>query len=49
MEFADGGIAFAQVPIWFCEAIIPFAFTVISLRYFLLSFLNLKKIFNSRS
>ncbi|RZB36750.1 MAG: hypothetical protein SRB2_01829 [Desulfobacteraceae bacterium Eth-SRB2] len=44
MEFADGGMAFAQVPTWLCEAIIPFAFTVIALRYFLLSFMNLKKI-----
>ena len=44
MEFADGGMAFAQVPSWLCEAIIPFAFTVIALRYFLLSFVNLKRI-----
>jgi TRAP-type C4-dicarboxylate transport system permease small subunit len=49
MEFADGGMAFAQVPTWFCEAIIPFAFTVIALRYFLLSFMNLKKIVESQS
>ena len=47
MEFADGGMAFAQVPTWLCEAIIPFAFTVIALRYFLLSFINLKKIVES--
>jgi TRAP-type C4-dicarboxylate transport system permease small subunit len=49
MEFADGGMAFAQVPNWLCEAIIPFAFTVIALRYFLLSFMNLKKIVKFRS
>ena len=49
MEFADGGMAFAQVPSWLCEAIIPFAFAVIALRYFLLSFMNLKKIVESRS
>jgi TRAP-type C4-dicarboxylate transport system permease small subunit len=49
MEFADGGMAFAKVPTWLCEAIIPFAFTVIALRYFLLSFMNLKKIIKSRS
>lgn len=49
MEFADGGMAFAQVPTWLCEAIIPFAFTVIALRYFLLSFMNLKKILESPS
>ena len=49
MEFADGGMAFAQVPTWLCEAIIPFAFSVIALRYFLLSFMNLKKIVESPS
>ena len=49
MEFADGGMAFAQVPTWLCEAIIPFAFTVIGLRYILLSFMNLKKIVKLRS
>ena len=49
IEFADGGMAFAQVPTWLCEAIIPFAFTVIALRYFLLSFMNLKKIVEFRS
>jgi TRAP-type C4-dicarboxylate transport system permease small subunit len=48
MEFADGGMAFAQVPTWLCEAIIPFAFSVIALRYFLLSLVNLKKIVESR-
>ena len=49
MEFAFGGMAFARVPSWLCEAIIPFAFSVIALRYFLLSFMNLKEILNSRS
>ena len=48
MEFAYGDIAFARVPTWLCEAIIPFAFTVIALRYFLLSFVNLKKIVKFR-
>ncbi len=49
MEFTDGGMAFAQVPNWLCEAIIPFAFTVIALRYFILSFISFKKIVESRS
>ena len=49
MEFTDGGMAFARVPTWLCEVIIPFAFTVIALRYFLLSFMNLKKIVESLS
>ena len=44
MEFADGGMAFAKVPVWLCEAIIPFAFVVIAIRYILLSIINLKKI-----
>ena len=47
MEYIDGGMAFAKVPAWVCEAIIPFAFVVIALRYFILSFLNFKKMFKS--
>ena len=38
MEKQSGDIAFASVPLWFCEAIIPFAFSVISIRYLILSF-----------
>ena len=49
IEFADGGYAFARVPAWVCEAIIPFAFTVIALRYYMLSFVNLKRILKSWS
>ena len=49
MEFADGGMAFAKVPVWLCEAIIPFAFLVIAIRYVLLSIINLKKIVKFRS
>lgn len=33
-EYEDGLIAFANVPVWLCEAIIPVAFIVIGLRYF---------------
>lgn len=43
-EFAYGGESFAKVPIWLCESIIPFTFIVISLRYFLLAFINFKNI-----
>ncbi|WP_305907042.1 TRAP transporter small permease [Methylomarinum sp. Ch1-1] len=32
-EYRYGGIAFAAVPNWLCEAIIPIAFLIISLRY----------------
>ena len=49
MEFADGGMAFAKVPAWLCEAIIPFAFLVIAIRYVLLSIINLKRIVKFRS
>ncbi len=49
MEFADGGMAFAKVPVWLCEAIIPFAFVVIAIRYVLLSIVNLKRIVKFRS
>ena len=34
LEYADGLIAFASVPVWLCETIIPFAFIIMSLRYF---------------
>ncbi len=33
-EYADGFVAFEEVPVWICEAIIPFSFFVISVRYF---------------
>ncbi|QPK61999.1 TRAP transporter small permease [Methylomonas sp. LL1] len=32
-EYAYGDKAFAEIPNWWCEAIIPFAFVVIALRY----------------
>jgi len=48
-EYADGGTLFARVPAWVCESIIPFAFAVIALRYFMLSFENFKNIFTLRS
>jgi TRAP-type C4-dicarboxylate transport system permease small subunit len=33
IEKEDGMIAFLNVPVWFCEAIIPFALTVIAARF----------------
>ena len=48
VEYADGGTLFAQVPAWVCESIIPFAFAVIAVRYFMLSFENFKNIFTLR-
>jgi len=38
-----GGVAFAGVPVWLCEAIIPFAFAVIALRFLILAALNLTR------
>ena len=49
MELVDGGMAFAKVPVWLCEAIIPFAFVVIAIRYVILSIVNLKRIVKFRS
>ena len=49
IEFAEGGMAFAQVPIWLCEAIIPIAFIVIALRYFILSVITFSTTIKSSS
>jgi TRAP-type C4-dicarboxylate transport system permease small subunit len=38
-EYEDGQIAFANVPIWLCETIIPIAFVIIGLRYLIYSIL----------
>lgn len=46
MERMDGMTAFAGVPAWVCEAIIPIAFTVISLRYLLFFCRQLTRIFS---
>ena len=42
-EYEDNAIAFANVPVWLCEAIIPVAFIVMGLRYFFYSILVLSK------
>lgn len=39
-EYQDGSIAFANVPVWLCESIIPFAFIVMGLRYFIYSIIH---------
>jgi len=36
-EFEFGGKAFAQIPAWLCQTVIPFAFIVIAIRYFVLA------------
>ena len=43
-EFQYGDMAFAGVPYWLCEAIIPLGFLVIALRYLLLSIHNFTRI-----
>ena len=48
-EFEYGDTAFAGVPYWFCEAIIPLAFSVIALRYLLLSIDNFTRIVKTAS
>jgi TRAP-type C4-dicarboxylate transport system permease small subunit len=40
-------VAFAGVPVWLCEAIIPFAFAVIALRFLILAALNLTRTIKS--
>lgn len=42
MEYSDGGMAFANIPAWVCEAVIPFAFVVISIRYYILSCISFR-------
>ncbi len=38
MEFSDGTVAFASVPLWLCESILPIAFSVMALRFLLQAF-----------
>lgn len=40
-EAEFGGMAFANVPVWLCQVIIPIGFTIIALRYILLGIENL--------
>lgn len=35
MDYRDATTAFASIPAWFCETIIPFGFAVMALRFFL--------------
>jgi TRAP-type C4-dicarboxylate transport system permease small subunit len=37
VEYEAPSIAFANVPTWVCESIMPFAFSIIALRYLLLA------------
>ena len=42
MEKADGLMAFAGVPVWVCEAVIPAAFAMICVRYLLVCLRQVK-------
>ena len=44
-EFELGGTAFAQVPVWVCEAVMPLAFTVMAIRYFTMSLIKFRAVF----
>lgn len=37
-EYEGGAMAFAQVPVWLCEVIMPVAFVLISIRYLIIAF-----------
>ena len=39
LDYADGIVAFAGVPAWLCESVMPLGATIISLRYLLHTFL----------
>ncbi|KAF0192753.1 MAG: dctQ [Gammaproteobacteria bacterium] len=49
MDWADGAIAFANIPAWACEIVIPIGFGAIALRYALLSLSRLKHLSPIRS
>jgi TRAP-type C4-dicarboxylate transport system permease small subunit len=42
IEYEEGGLAFAFVPNWVCESIIPFAFFIIALRYMVSAIFDLR-------
>jgi len=37
-EYSDGGIAFAQVPVWVCEMVMPLSLSLLALRFTAQSF-----------
>jgi TRAP-type C4-dicarboxylate transport system permease small subunit len=47
-EYADGMIAFEGIPVWVFQAIIPFSFLVMSLRYFVRTILNIRLYFSQK-
>ena len=49
MEYADGGMVFARIPVWVCESIIPFGFAAMALRYYLLCVEKIKTLLRQLS
>lgn len=47
LEYQYGGTAFAEVPAWVCEAVIPFGFAVIGLRFLAQAAIHLRGVFGS--
>jgi C4-dicarboxylate transporter, DctQ subunit len=43
-EYEDGSIAFGAIPNWFCEAIIPFTFAMIAMRYLVAAIFNIQQV-----
>lgn len=39
-EYEDGAIAFAEVPVWFCQSIMPIGFGVMALRFLYAAFVR---------
>ena len=49
LDFADGLVAFAGIPAWMLEAIVPLSFGVIGLRYLVMSWNSLRQYFRQRN
>lgn len=49
MDREEAGIAFADMPLWFCELIIPLAFGVIALRYCIFALRHARQLFAAQA
>lgn len=43
-EYETGGVAFGNLPNWFCESIIPFTFAIIAIRYLVSAIFNVRQV-----
>lgn len=48
VDYAEGTIAFSKVPTWLLESILPIAFTIITLRYVMFSWLAASKLLKDK-